>query len=475
MLICENIKHPIYHDDGTEHLLDIPYLQIKLGLPVIIGGSDESGKENLLNILAGLAYPQAGNVQLFGESPFTLTPQKRQKLVGVFSDMVDLKPRFSLKDNLALLSAGHVVDETHIRHLFINFNLNYDEMIELNYQTLNAEQQIIFRLICCFIMEAQAYFLHLPFCILPETIHQNLQEFLARKKNCLIILTHQEQNFLPIDGINYHLHQGNLTVATAEQSMMVDDSIEEVPIEINAETSDEISAETTEKIIENISNDDALTLETLVEEFPLPEEKLQMVEESLQKNNIPDVSNDADDTISEDNSEDNNADIIDEGMIATIDNNANYNDTDAIMSHYQIIAETQQSHVALDDNAPHHSHPNQEMNDHLKEELATSETPEDVPIEDAEIETTSVEEIITEETIIAETEEKIAEDERIDIHEVTDIPDIPPDAIIEDIMLDSFAPSAPSTEEVATKEVTTEEVTTEEVTTEEILAEQLKK
>lgn len=87
-------------------------LEVGAGESVAIMGPSGSGKSTLLNILGTLDTPDAGEVEVFGERPFTL-PEKaladfRARHVGFVFQFHHLLPQCSLLENVLLpsLAAG---------------------------------------------------------------------------------------------------------------------------------------------------------------------------------------------------------------------------------------------------------------------------------------------------------------------------------------------------------------------------------
>ena len=244
MLICNNINHTTHNADGSYHHLEVPYLKATAGVPVIIDGDDDVGKQILINILSGLTFAQGADIKLFSSSPFALSLQHRHQTIGYFGDKDNFKPLFSVRDNLNLF-AGDALDEILCRNLFEFFELDYIHFIDKEYGALDEEIQMILRAIGCFIAEPRAYFLHLPFCILPTHFHLVLCELLTQRKDDIVIISHQKGHFLPLEGDRYSLYEGKLW----HQGRLVEPDA---------------------------------SLEKLVGQFPLPENKEKMVTQSLE-------------------------------------------------------------------------------------------------------------------------------------------------------------------------------------------------
>jgi putative ABC transport system ATP-binding protein len=87
-------------------LLDIPQLDIMRGEKVFLLGSSGSGKSTLLNLLAGIARPTSGQVDLLGASFSDLSQRKRDLFraqhIGIIFQQFNLIPYLSVLDNIVL-------------------------------------------------------------------------------------------------------------------------------------------------------------------------------------------------------------------------------------------------------------------------------------------------------------------------------------------------------------------------------------
>ncbi|MCH9853449.1 MAG: hypothetical protein K0U45_08095 [Alphaproteobacteria bacterium] len=263
MLICNNINHTTHHADGSYHHLEIPHLKASPNVPLIIDGDDDDGKQILINILSGLSFAQGADIKLFSSSPFALSLAHRHQTIGYFGDKDNFKPLWSVRDNLDLF-AGGTLNEILCRNLFEFFELDYITFIDKEYGTLDDETQMVLRAIGCFIAEPRAYFLHLPFCVLPTHFHLVLCELLTQQQDNIVVITHQKGHFLPLEGDKYSLYDGKLW----HQGKLVQSDTTYLDKQTPASPN----------IVQKNSD---LALENLVEQFPLPEHKQQMVEQHL--------------------------------------------------------------------------------------------------------------------------------------------------------------------------------------------------
>ncbi len=290
MLICHNINHTTHHADGSYHHLEVPYLKVTAGVPVIIDGDDDDGKQILINILSGLTFAQGADIKLFESSPFALSLKHRHQTIGYFGDKDSFKPLLRVRDNLELFSGG-ALDEILCRNLFEFFELDYTHFIDKEYGALDEEMQMVLRAIGCFIAEPPVYFLHLPFCILPTHFHLVLCELLTQRSDNIVIISHQKGHFLPLEGDKYSMYEGKLW----HQGKLVEpdasylDKETQAQSQINPVANPDVALENLaleNLALENLALENLalenLALENLVGQFPLPENKEQMVTQILE-------------------------------------------------------------------------------------------------------------------------------------------------------------------------------------------------
>lgn len=87
-------------------LLNIKTLQIHRGEHVFLHGPSGSGKTSLLNILAGINTPQAGSIEVLGQSLGQLSLRQRDRFraqhMGIIFQQFNLISYLSVLDNLLL-------------------------------------------------------------------------------------------------------------------------------------------------------------------------------------------------------------------------------------------------------------------------------------------------------------------------------------------------------------------------------------
>lgn len=91
---------------GAGPLLSIPAFTLAAGERLFVYGSSGSGKSSLLNLLAGVAVAQQGELQVFGQSLTALSASARDQFrareLGIIFQQFNLLPYLSALDNLRL-------------------------------------------------------------------------------------------------------------------------------------------------------------------------------------------------------------------------------------------------------------------------------------------------------------------------------------------------------------------------------------
>lgn len=132
-------------------LLDIPQLDIVRGEKVFLFGPSGSGKSTLLNLLAGIARPTSGQVDLLG-APFSKLSQRKRDLfrarhIGIIFQQFNLIPYLSVLDNIVLGAhfagqRGQSVQQ-NARDLCERLGLSKDLLAQPARQTSVGQQQRI--------------------------------------------------------------------------------------------------------------------------------------------------------------------------------------------------------------------------------------------------------------------------------------------------------------------------------------------
>lgn len=107
-------------------VLDIPEFSLARGERLFLYGPSGSGKTSLLNLLAGIALPQQGEVALLGQSMAALKSRQRDRFrarhIGVVFQQFNLIPYLSVLANVCLAAhfsglASEKETEAHAREL----------------------------------------------------------------------------------------------------------------------------------------------------------------------------------------------------------------------------------------------------------------------------------------------------------------------------------------------------------------------
>jgi putative ABC transport system ATP-binding protein len=107
MLLVENIKKAYREPNGEVlPILDVPLLQLEAGEQVVIRGSSGGGKTTLLNVIAGLATPDAGRI-VVDTTDITRLPEAardrfRARHIGFVFQTFNLLAGFTALENVLL-------------------------------------------------------------------------------------------------------------------------------------------------------------------------------------------------------------------------------------------------------------------------------------------------------------------------------------------------------------------------------------
>ena len=107
MLLVENIKKAYREPNGEVlPILDVPHLQLEAGEQVVIRGRSGGGKTTLLNVIAGLATPDAGKI-VVQTTDVTRLPEAardrfRARHIGFVFQTFNLLAGFTALENVLL-------------------------------------------------------------------------------------------------------------------------------------------------------------------------------------------------------------------------------------------------------------------------------------------------------------------------------------------------------------------------------------
>ncbi len=141
---------------GTPPVLVLEHLVIERGEQVFVEGASGSGKSTLLSLLAGVALPESGRVEVLGQSLPELGAAERDAFraehIGYIFQMFNLIPYLSVIDNVTLpcrfsskrrsRALRHAPSLDHeARRLLTHLDMGHDELIARPVTALSVGQQ----------------------------------------------------------------------------------------------------------------------------------------------------------------------------------------------------------------------------------------------------------------------------------------------------------------------------------------------
>jgi len=105
-VVCEGITKSFGVGDAKAQALRGLDLEIAMGELAMLVGPSGCGKTTLISIIAGLLDPTAGNLEVLGTVPATLTPQEqilfRRRNLGFVFQQFNLLPTLTASENVAV-------------------------------------------------------------------------------------------------------------------------------------------------------------------------------------------------------------------------------------------------------------------------------------------------------------------------------------------------------------------------------------
>ena len=144
VLSLHNLDFSWPHSQPLFHIHD---LQIQAGDTLFISGPSGCGKSTLLNIITGLLPPTQGDVQLSGQSLYTLNSAARDRLrgrsMGVIAQTLNLLPYLTVSENLQLMQhfAGQKPDRQWQQQLLAGLNLSEQAQQTVSQLSLGQQQR----------------------------------------------------------------------------------------------------------------------------------------------------------------------------------------------------------------------------------------------------------------------------------------------------------------------------------------------
>lgn len=129
-------------------VLDIPQLNIKQGQSVFLYGPSGSGKSTLLEVLAAVATPQSGEIQILNQDMSVLSntekDQFRSQHIGYIFQQFNLVPYLSVEENINLpfLFNKKIRSEKIYSRLVSALNIKNIEHKKVNQLSIGQQQRV---------------------------------------------------------------------------------------------------------------------------------------------------------------------------------------------------------------------------------------------------------------------------------------------------------------------------------------------
>ncbi len=195
-----------YHPATSEKpILDGLNFQLRLGEPALMAGRSGSGKSSLLDLIAGLASPQAGEIRWDGHST---SARQRRWLCGLVF-------QFPERHFLGL----SVAQELHIGHRRLATEKIEAVLAQVGLagislqqapERLSGGQQRRLAIAVQLLRDPPILLLDEPTAGLDWSVRQDLLELLIpiSRERLLLVVTHEPEAFKGLMQHHWHLHQG---------------------------------------------------------------------------------------------------------------------------------------------------------------------------------------------------------------------------------------------------------------------------
>ncbi|MEL6967247.1 MAG: ABC transporter ATP-binding protein [Pseudomonadota bacterium] len=97
-----SVRHLHYRAPGGQRLLEDVSLDVATGSVLAIAGPNGAGKTTLMNTMCGLLSPTNGEVLFAGQPLQALSPTERARSMAIVAQQLNIDPRLSLRDYVAL-------------------------------------------------------------------------------------------------------------------------------------------------------------------------------------------------------------------------------------------------------------------------------------------------------------------------------------------------------------------------------------
>lgn len=197
LIQADNLSKSVGVDERRISILTNISLEIDAGEFIVIMGKSGSGKSTLLSLLAGLDYPDSGEIWLAGENLTNLTEdqlaQKRQQQMGFVFQSFHLLPTLTVAENIAFpLDIARQPDMAQVNALIDAVGLSH-RRDNMPHQLSGGEQQRC-AVARALVARPQVVFADEPTGNLDERnakqVMQLLLELRANSATALVVVTH---------------------------------------------------------------------------------------------------------------------------------------------------------------------------------------------------------------------------------------------------------------------------------------------
>jgi len=160
-------------------------LEVRRGEYFVVMGPTGAGKTLLLQLIAGIHYPDSGKIILDGIDVTHLPPERRS--IGYVPQNYALFPHMSVKDNIGygLRIRGYPKDEVERRVRELSNKLRIDHLLERRVSTLSGGEQQRVALARALIIEPKILLLDEPLSALDPETREEIRDYLKEIRRML--------------------------------------------------------------------------------------------------------------------------------------------------------------------------------------------------------------------------------------------------------------------------------------------------
>ena len=191
-------------------LSDISFT-VEKGDYFILLGPSGAGKSLLLEIIAGLAIPDSGSLELYGRD-ITQLPIQKRKVGLVFQDHA-IFPHMKVKSNLAYALHGQPGESIHQKIMAMSANLGIGELLERYPSTLSGGELQRVALARTLIQEPEILLLDEPLSSMDTRLRSGTRSLLRkihRAGQTIIHVTHDYEEALSLGNRIAVMDHGNI-------------------------------------------------------------------------------------------------------------------------------------------------------------------------------------------------------------------------------------------------------------------------